>query len=85
MKRLIFLLLFFGLMATVMRADDIKKLTAGIVHNFNEEVDSKNKATCVDQAKYDDCVDYYQSISTAPDFSISDYCRDQAKKRCNDK
>ena len=54
-------------------------------YNESEEVDSKNKATCVDQAKYDDCVDYYQCISTAPDFSISDYCRDLAKKRCNDK
>ena len=41
--------------------------------------------TCQDQAKYDECVEYYRYVPTSPDFSVSSYCYKQAEIRCVDR
>ncbi|SIO15317.1 hypothetical protein [Fibrobacter sp. UWB11] len=54
---------------------------------YKESQDEYNKknAMCVDQPKYDECVDYYRTVPISPGFSISSYCYDQSKYRCIDR
>ena len=51
----------------------------------NEEDKFLHPETCQDQAKYDECVEYYRYVPTSPDFSVSSYCYKQAEIRCVDR
>ena len=42
-------------------------------------------AECVDQKKYDECVDYYHSVPVSQGLSVSSYCKEQATYRCLDR
>ena len=51
----------------------------------SREENQKKNAMCVDQLKYDECIEYHRGIPLSPDISVSSYCYDQAKYRCKDR